>query len=143
MKRVLTSGVFWIWFLVAGGLSGLFLAWETDLLNPILKGPIRPPATNEEMIFTALIVVLIGLVAGLYAWRKRFGSCPVGVKRATGIGAAFGAVALLCPACTLIPIALLGTSVGLGFLAPFLPLLRIITIVILLATTAMLWPARD
>jgi hypothetical protein len=140
MKRALMSAVFWRWFMISSLLAGLFLAWETDLLSPLVRGPIRMPATGEEIFFTALIVLLIGFDTGLYMWRKRFGSCPAGIKRATGIGAAFGALALLCPACTLIPIALLGTSVGLGFLTPFLPLLRVATVIILAVVAAMLWP---
>jgi hypothetical protein len=140
MKPVLASAVFWRWFVIASVFMGAVLAWEMNAFTPWLPGPIRPPITSEERVFTALIVLLIGFDAGLYGWRRRFGSCPAGVRRATGIGGMFGALALLCPACTLIPIALLGTSITLGFLTPFLPLLRLVAVIILAAVAAMLWP---
>lgn len=143
MKRVLASAVFWRWFVIACVLTGVSLAWEMNAFTPWLPGPIRPPVTGEERIFSAIIVLLIGFDAGLYGWHKRFASCPVGVRRATGLGGAFGALALLCPACTLIPIALLGTSVTLGFLTPFLPLLRIVAVIILAAVASMLWPRKE
>jgi hypothetical protein len=140
MKRALSSATFWISFVVGAAFMAAMLAWEMNLLAPWLPGLVRPAITTEEIIFSVLIVLLIGFDAGLYAWRRRFGSCPSGVRRASGLGAAFGVVALLCPACTLIPIALLGTSITLGFLTPFLPLLRVIAVIILIAVAAMLWP---
>jgi hypothetical protein len=100
----LQSARFWLGFVCAAGSTGLFLAWETNLLSPLLRGPIRPPATGEELLFTALITLLIGFNAGLFLWNKRYGSCPTGTRRATGIATAFGALALLCPACTGVPL---------------------------------------
>jgi hypothetical protein len=138
----LRSKDFWLPFTVTAVITGLFFAWEADAFMPYIPGPIRPPLTTEELIFTLLILLLLSLDVGLYAWRKRHGSCPVGSRRATGVGAALGALTLLCPACTLIPIALLGTSITLGFLSPFLPLLRVVTVVILVAVAGILWPRR-
>ena len=138
----LRSKDFWLPFTLTALITGLFFAWEADAFMPYIPGPIRPPLTLEEWIFTLLILVLLSLDVGLYVWRKRHGSCPVGARRATGIGAVIGALTLLCPACTLIPIALLGTSVTLSFLSPFLPLLRLITIIILVMVAGMLWPRK-
>jgi hypothetical protein len=141
-RRVVTSAVFWRWFIITSLVMSIVLAWEMNLLSPTLPGPIRPPITTEEGFFTLLIVLLTGFDAGLYVWRRRHSSCPTGVRRATGLGATFGALALLCPACTLIPIALLGTSITLGFLTPFLPLLRLIAVILLAAVAMMLWPRK-
>lgn len=100
----------------------------------------RAPVSGGERWFTLGLIFLLSLNAGLVHWRKNCGTCPVGVRRATGIGGAVGAMALLCPACLLLPVSLLGVSVSLAFLAPFLPLLRIIAVLLLLIVTAMLWP---
>lgn len=142
MTRVFTSALFWGSFLIATLFTGAVFAWELGLFAPALPGPLRPEATQEEFVFSVLIVLLIGLNTGLFLWQRRYGSCPVGVKRATGVAAFFGAAALLCPACTVLPIALLGASLSLGFLAPFLPLLRLVTLLILLVVTWMLWPRK-
>ena len=138
--RFLRSTDFWLPYTITALITGLFFAWEADAFMPYIPGPIRPPLSPEEWTFTMIILILLSLDVGLYYWRRTRGSCPAGTRRATGIGAIAGALTLLCPACTLIPIALLGTSITLGFLSPFLPLLRVITIVILTAVAGMLWP---
>lgn len=68
------------------------------------------------------------------------GSCPMGIKSATGIAGVLGAVTLICPVCIVLPASLLGLGFVLTFLAPFLPLLRIIAIVLLAVCIWMLWP---
>ena len=141
MKRVLQSSIFWLTFWITGVLTALAFGWEANLFAPTLPGPPRPPVTPMELWFTIGIVLLVAFVSGLYAWRRKKGSCPTGVKRATGVGAVFGVITLLCPVCSVIPITLLGTSITLGFLAPFLPLLRFITLAILLTVAWVLWPA--
>ncbi len=143
MKRVLTSGIFWIAFIFTGGITALFFAWEIDLLSPLLPGPVRVPVNTEELLFTTLIVLFIAFNAGLFAWQRRNGSCPSGVRRATGVSTVFGGLALLCPVCTAIPFTLIGLSISFGFLIPFLPLLRMITVLILATVLYLLWPRNS
>ena len=142
MKRFLSSSVFWATFLTAGILSSLFFAWETDLLAAYVKGPLRPPVNTEEWIFSVGIILLFSLNVGLFFWGRKYGSCPRGVRRATGRGTVLGAVTLLCPACTVLPLTFIGAGVTLAFLGPFLPLLRIVAVIILLAVSALLWPKK-
>jgi hypothetical protein len=136
----LTNHAFWIWALSAVLLASIIFAWELDVFASLLPSPPRPPVTRGEFAFVALLVILLGLNAGLFGWRRALGTCPLGVRRATGVGAALGAATLLCPVCLLVPVTLLGASVSLSVLAPFVPLLRTITLLVLLATTSVLWP---
>ena len=140
----LHSSIFWKTFVITGVVLGLFFAWELGQL-PIegLPVPPRNNATDGEKLFTFSLIILIGLNMGLFFWRRSTGTCPVGTRRATGTAAAIGAIALLCPVCLLIPISFLGVSVSLFFLAPYLPLLRAIAIILLVASTVMLWPRES
>jgi len=138
--RAFRSALFWIPFLVTAALCGAFFAWELGYLTPPIPSFLRPPLSQGEVIITWVLTFLLALNAGLFVWQRHAGSCPLGVRRASGIGAALGAFALICPACTVIPLTLLGTSLTLGFFAPFLPLLRLVAVLILVVVTGMLWP---
>lgn len=118
---------------------GIFFAWELGEL-PWIPAPPRQPATAAEYGFTALLIALLAFNAGLVAWRRKHGSCPVGTRRASGLAGGLGALALLCPVCLFLPFSLFGLSLSLAFLAPFIPLLRIVVLLILLVNTAVLWP---
>ncbi len=129
-------------FLAAGLLTSLIFAWEIGAFRAWLATPVRPAASMAEWEFVATMTLLIALNAGLYAYGKAQGSCPIGVKRATGIAGLMGLATLLCPACTVIPLVILGSTISLTFLAPFLPLLRLITMILLVATCVLLWPRK-
>lgn len=133
MFRFLQTKVFWGWFLVIGLALGIFFWWELTALP-------RPAPNASEVGFSILIGFLLALDAGLLAWQQRYGSCPIGAKRATGTAGAIGAFTLLCPVCLLIPVSLFGISLSLTAAAPFLPLLRLIAMVLLGVTTWLLWP---
>jgi hypothetical protein len=126
-------------FVISLILTGGFFAWELGAF-PSLPHLLRPDPTDVELIFTTLIVFLIALNMGLLSVRKRMGTCPSGAKRATGIAGILGAAALLCPVCIAVPLSLLGVSISLAFLSPFVPLLRIIALLLLIVSTKMLWP---
>jgi len=133
----LRSNAFWSWAILAGLLSGVIFAWELGEF-PIVPSPPRPSATQNEIIFTVVLIALIAFNAGLFNWRRKFGSCPRGVRRATGIGGTIGAAALLCPACLILPISLFGVSISFAILGPFLPLFRALALVLLVASATLL-----
>lgn len=137
--KFVRSRDFWSWALGALLLCSLFFAWELGMF-PQIPSPPRPEPTQHEIVFTLLLIALLSLNAGLLNWRKSIGTCPLGAKRASGIGGTIGAVALLCPVCLLLPVSLFGISISLAFLSPFLPLLRIVAAVLLIASAGMLWP---
>jgi len=92
------------------------------------------------MLFTATLIGLFALNAGLFAWRRQQGTCPMGTRRASVLAGALGALALLCPVCLAIPISLLGISLSLLWLAPYIPLLRFVALLVLAVSTMILWP---
>ncbi|HVW66336.1 MAG TPA: hypothetical protein VHA78_01235 [Candidatus Peribacteraceae bacterium] len=139
--RVFRSSLFWIPFIVTLLIVGVFFAWELDLLSFLPSLP-RPSATQTDILFTIVLGLLLSFNAGLATWSMKMGTCPVGTKRATGVAGIIGAVTLLCPVCLVLPASLFGLGIILTFLAPFLPLLRLIALILLLATTWMLWPKR-
>ena len=140
--RFLRSLSFWLPFTITLCAAGTLFLWELNLL-PLLPAPVRPPATEWELVFTGLLVLLIAFNAGLVAWRSQMGTCPVGVKRATGLGGTIGFVALFCPVCLVLPASVLGLGALLAMLTPFLPLLRIIALVILGGALFLLWPKDE
>jgi hypothetical protein len=109
---------------------------------PFVWSPPRPAPGRDEYAFAILLLILLSLESGLFFWHREHRSCPVGARRAGGIAGIIGAATLLCPACTVLPLTLLGASVSLGVLGPFLPLLRIISLLIAVAALIMLWPRK-
>ncbi|MDA1208717.1 MAG: hypothetical protein O2904_01650 [bacterium] len=135
----LSQKSFWTPAILSAILLGGFFAWELGFIESI-PGPARPTPTTRDLWYTAIILALLSLNAGLLMWRSKNGTCPLGAKRVTGICGALGAVTLLCPMCLLLPLSLFGLSISLAFLAPFLPLLQIITLILLVVSTKILWP---
>lgn len=121
-------------------LLSAFFAWELGYFGDVIPRLPRPEPTQTELVFTAIMILLLALDSGLIFFRVKQGTCPVGAKRATKIAGGLGIVTLLCPACLLIPISLFGISLSLTFIAPFLPLLRIIVGLLLIVSTILLWP---
>jgi hypothetical protein len=129
-------------FILSLLLFGGFLLWELNLLNTIIQGPPRPPPTNTELTFTIVLIILLSLNTGLFFWYRQRRSCPVGTKRATTVAGVIGAVTLLCPVCLYIPLSILGLSITLTALIPYVPLLRIVALILIIVSTAMLWPKQ-
>jgi len=142
MLRFLRSPSFWIPFVIALAVLSLFFLWELGMLHFALPMLPRIPTTPLDLTFTGILWIMLSFTTGLAVWRNRETSCPVGVKRATGIAGALGALSLLCPICIALPVTLLGFSLTLSFLAPFVPLLRIIAIVVLATAISLLWPKK-
>ena len=138
----LRSGTFWIWLLVTAVVTGAFFVWELQLFDLPLPMLARPPATSFELIYTAALTLILSLDAGLFGWRRRHGSCPVGTRRAVGFAGALGGIALLCPVCLALPATFFGISTIIVILAPFLPLIRLIAILFALIALWMLVPTR-
>lgn len=142
MSRFLRSPSFWIPFAAALAVLSLFFLWELGILHLALPMLPRIATTPLDLTFTGILWILLSFTIGLAVWRNRETSCPVGVKRATGVAGTLGIVSLLCPVCIALPVSLLGFSLTLSFLAPFVPLLRVIAIVVLLTAVSLLWPKK-
>ena len=143
MKRFLSHGAFWKPFCVTAVLLSAFFAWELGYFGSLLPTLPRPEPTQLELIFTVVLIALLAFDSGLVWYRLKRGNCPVGAKRASTIAGGLGVVTLLCPACLLIPISLFGITLSLSFLAPFLPLLRTVVLLLLTVSTILLWPKND
>jgi hypothetical protein len=112
-------------------IAGALFAWELGFLHvPFLPLLPRMVPTTRDVVFAMLTVLLLGLNVGLLVQRAKSG-CPRGSRRATGAGGILSAVALLCPVCLALPGALFGIGTGFALLAPLLPLLQLIALVIL------------
>lgn len=142
MKRVLRSPVFWIPFVIAFVIAELFFAWELGFFINFIPSYPRPFATHGEVTFTGIIGLLLALNVGLINWQRKFGHCPIGMKRLSGAAGVVGALTLICPACVLLPASLASIGFAFAALTPHLLLLRIIAVVILLISTVMLRPRQ-
>ena len=142
MKRILRSSHFLAPFAASIIVLGLLFSWELGFLDTLFPSPTRPPATTADIFFMLLLGLLLSFTTGLAVWNARNGSCPLSVKSATGIAGVLGAMTLLCPVCIVLPASLLGIGFALAFLAPFLPLLRVIAIILLCTSIGMLWPKK-
>lgn len=142
LNRIFRSPSFWVPFLVSLVVISVVFLWELGIFHVILPRLPHIATTTRDLAFSAILWLLLSFTIGLASWRNRETSCPRGVKRATGIAGILGAISLLCPVCFALPIGLVGFSTVLAFLAPFIPLLRIIAIIVLLTTVSLLWPKR-
>ncbi len=142
MKNALRNRFFWTGFLVSATLLTFIFAWELGIL-PVLPVLPRPEPTRFELWYTALMIALLSFDSGLVLYRIKQGTCPIGAKRASTIAGSLGVITLLCPACLLIPISLFSITLSLTFLTPYLPLLRIIVLLLLIVSTSMLWPKKS
>ncbi len=142
MNRVLRSPAFWLPFTVSLVLSGGFFLWELGYFQGFLPSLLRPQASAAELLFTAALALLLSFNAGLVVWQSRYGHCPLGVKRASSVAGAIGALTLICPACVLLPASLIGASFFFAYVSPFLPLLRAVAVILLVVASAMLWSKK-
>ena len=142
MHRLLRSTRFWFPFVVTLVVIGILFAWELDFLAGILPSLPRPAPSTEEIIFTTILGLLLSLTVGMLTWHWKEGSCPIGMKRATGVAGVIGAITLICPVCIVLPASLLGIGIVISVLSPFLPILRIIAIVLLLICVWMMRPTK-
>lgn len=143
VPRFLSSSFFWIPFIITILIAGLFFAWELGVFINILPSVARPSILLSEFLFTATLSLLLAFDIGLIVWHKKFGACPRGVKRASGLATALGALTLICPACFLLPASFIGIGTILSLMSTHMPALRILSIALLLITAGMLWPRRE
>ena len=102
-----------------------------------------PKPTKLKYAYTIAFFCLLALNTGLIVHRIKQGSCPIGSKRATGIGGLVGALAILCPACLVLPLSLFGISLSLSFVAPYVPLMRVVVLLTLVSSAILLIPKRS
>lgn len=141
-RRVLGSQMFWTWFLAMFTIAILFFGWELRIIP--LPFPMLPrvPPTTIDVTFTIVLIILLSVAAGLFGWQRRFGACPVGIKRTVGAAGTLGGLALLCPVCLALPGLLLSIGTFVAILGQFLPLIRFLAILFAIVAIWMLWPRR-
>ena len=139
----LQTNTFWKAASITFVICGVFFVWELGLLASIVPTLARPEATSTEMLFAVALAVLLSFNVGLFQYRKTHDGCPVGAKRATKIAGGLGALALICPACILLPISIAGVGLSLAFLSPFIPLLKMVALFLLVVSAVMLIPKKS
>lgn len=138
----LSSRTFWLPTLVTLIACGVLFGWELGGFAGWMWTPLRPEPSMQEIVLTGIIALLLSADVGLIVWRTQRGSCPAGTKRAAGIAGILGIVTLLCPVCIALPVSIAGVGIAMAAVSTFVPLLRAIAIVLLLAAGWMLWPRR-
>lgn len=142
--RFLRTSYFWIPFVITLVIAGLFFAWELDAFVNILPSIApRPSILLSEFLYTGILSLLLAFDIGLIVWHRRFGACPRGVKRASGLATMIGALTLICPACFLLPASFIGIGTIMSLMSTHMPALRIVSIGLLLMTAMMLWPRKN
>lgn len=141
MKRLLYSPSFWVPFVVTLVITDLFFLWELGYIRFLPFLP-RPAAYLWEILFTGTLGSLLSLNTGLIVWQSKYGKCPIGVKRASGAAGVIGALTLICPACVLLPASLIGIGFFFVAITPYLPLLRVMAVVLLFVSSVLLWPKK-
>ena len=132
---------FWNGALIALAGTGLLFAYELNMLSRIgLQGPPRSMSHTWETMLAIIIALLFSMNVGLIAWHGTQGTCPIGVRRATGAAGILGAIALLCPVCLALPIGIASVAAVLVLLGPFVTLIQIIAMVLLIAGLWLLVP---
>ncbi len=140
--RFLRSPVFWAWSIPTLAVLSLFFGWELQVVRlPIPTLP-RVPATTLELAYTGTLIILLSLSTGLFGWRRANGTCPIGIKRTASAAGILGGIALLCPVCLVLPASLIGISIFFTIIAQFLPLIRLIAMLLALFSVSLLWPKR-
>lgn len=139
--RFLRSPTFWTWGLAALVVAGAFFVWELRLVPLPFLLP-RAPASSLELAYTAALTLLLALASGLFGWRRKYGSCPIGVKRTVGAAGTLGGIALLCPVCLALPGIFFGVGTVIAVLGQFLPLIRLLAILFAVVAIWMLWPKK-
>lgn len=140
--RFFRSPTFWTWSIATLIVAGAFFVWELRLVPlPFPELP-RAPASTLELGYTAALTILLSLAAGLFGWQRRYGSCPIGVKRTVGVAGTLGGIALLCPVCLALPGILFGIGTFIAILGQFLPLIRLLAILFAVVAIWMLWPKK-
>lgn len=139
----LKSPVFLKWFGSVFLLCCIFFAWELGAFRELVWSLPRSEPTQSELLYTGLIIVLLSFAAGLTGYRIRQGSCPIGARNASAAAGMLGVVTLLCPVCLLLPFSLFGLSLSFALLTPYMPLLRVITLLLLLTSIGLLWPKQS
>ncbi|ONI90952.1 hypothetical protein ALI22I_11035 [Saccharothrix sp. ALI-22-I] len=128
----------WSWprALVGGVLSAIAVGVPTDVMdNPLFTR--MTPVRWWEVPVLLCIAALTAMWAALRPQRTE----GVGSARTWG-SSVLGALAVGCPVCNKVVIALLGTSGALGLWAPLQPLLALASLIILATAVAARWRLR-
>ncbi len=137
----LKAGRFWIGALPALAVVGLLFAYELNMLAPFgLEGPLRAMSHASQGFMAVIVALLFSMNIGLISWHSGQGTCPIGVRGASGAAGILGAIALLCPVCLAAPLGLAGLGIAMSMVAPFTPLIQLIAIVLLGAGLWLLIP---
>lgn len=114
--------------LAASALAALAIAIPTAVLpNPVFTRmtPVRP----LDVLLLAITAVLAGLIGATYATRVATPSC----ERRAGGGGLLALLAIGCPICNKVVVAILGVSGAFAYFEPIQPVLGVGGVVLLFA----------
>jgi hypothetical protein len=121
----------WVVVVVSAAVSAMALGVPTGVVRTSLYTRMTPVAWWDYPVWLAS-AGLIGLIAGTY---MRLPSAAAGAGRAVGGGVA-SALAIGCPVCNKIVVALVGVGGALTYWAPLQPALAVLGLGSLVATLA-------
>ena len=98
------------------------------------------PVTWWDDFYWSLSTLLIALIAFVYLWRRRLPSSTDGY-RTTGAGV-LATLAIGCPICNKIVVALIGVSGALTYWAPLQPVIGAVAVGLLAATLGLQFRGR-
>lgn len=120
----------WLRALPIAAFAALVIAIPSDLLdNPIFGRPIEPKAI--DYVILAVTSLLIGLILGI---RPGLSAESERQETRTMLGGFVSFLAVGCPVCNQLVVALVGTSGALGWWAPVQPVVGLLAIGLLLYT---------
>ena len=131
--RTLPSGT-WLRAIPIALLAGVIIAIPSDLIdNPIFSRPGVPPRSIDYVIL-AITASLIGLILAIRPERTNDAERQ---ETRTMFGGFVSFLAVGCPVCNQLVVALVGTSGALSWWAPIQPVVGLVAIGVLLYTLRM------
>ena len=114
----------WLVSVAVGGLTALLIAIPTGIIHTPFYTRMTPVLWWNYPIW-AISAVLAGLLAGTYGARN---SKRGGVTGRVSVGGMMSLLAVGCPICNKVVVALLGASGALGIWAPIQPILGLASV---------------
>jgi hypothetical protein len=114
--------------LLGAGASALLIGIPTDVIpNPIFGRML--PVRAQDYLFLGITALLAGILAATYAF-PRVAACSIEQGKTT-VGGLLSFLAVGCPTCNKVVVALLGSSGALTFFEPLQPLLATLSFLLL------------
>jgi hypothetical protein len=112
VKKVLTKGAYWMWFLVPALAIGIL--YLTVFANPDAFGAKGPLHLVFNWMFALVMPVLIGLVITVQVYNLReVKTCPASSTTSGFFGGLIGVASVACPACPAVFLGFLGLGAAI------------------------------